>query len=79
MFFLSIDMHGKRLGASTRTSSLSQTKGVIERANVLFQHRLVQKLRSNKIATSDKANKYIAYTFVTDFNKNFSLVYNKRL
>lgn len=67
----------KRLGIELETSSVSQTKGTIERANGTFQRRLVQELRLNNITSIDKANEYLLNTFVPNFNKEFSLDYTK--
>ena len=67
----------KRLGIELETSSVSQTKGTIERANGTFQRRLVQELRLNNITSIEKANEYLLNTFVPNFNKEFSLDYTK--
>lgn len=67
----------KQLGIDLQTSSISQAKGTIERANGSFQRRLVQELRLYNITTIEEANKYLLETFVPEFNKKFALDYNK--
>ncbi len=67
----------KQLGIDLQTSSVSQAKGTIERANGSFQRRLVQELRLYNISTIEGANKYLIETFVPNFNKRFALDYTK--
>lgn len=62
----------RTLGTIIKTSSVSQAKGQIERANGTFQGRLVQELRINGIITMEEANKYLIETFVPSFNKKFA-------
>ena len=65
------------LGTDIETTSVSQAKGTIERANGTFQGRLVQELRIDGITTIDEANDYLINKFIPNFNKNFSLNYKK--
>lgn len=67
----------KQLGIGIETSSVSQYKGQIERANGTFQDRLVSELRLHQISTIEDANQYLLETFVPDFNKRFSLDISK--
>ena len=67
----------KILGTDLKTTSVSQAKGTIERANGTFQGRLVQELRISGINTLKKANEYLINTFIPDFNKRFALNYKK--
>ena len=67
----------KQLGVELETTSVSQSKGLIERTNGTFQGRLVQELRLNNITTIDEANKYLIDVFVPYFNKRFAMDYNK--
>ena len=67
----------KQLGVDLETSSVSQSKGLIERDNGTFQGRLVQELRLENITTIEEANKYLIDVFVPDFNKRFALDYKK--
>ena len=43
-----------QLGINIETSSVSQSKGLIERTNGTFQGRLVNELRLNNITTIDE-------------------------
>lgn len=61
----------KSLGVDLTTTSVSQAKGQVERANQTFQGRLPQELRINQITTIDRANKYLREVFVPNFNKQF--------
>lgn len=67
----------KTLGTYIETSSVSQYKGQIERANATFQDRLVNELHSEKIDNIIDANNYLINVFIPDFNKRFSLNYKK--
>lgn len=67
----------KILGTSLETTSVSQAKGTIERANGTFQGRLVQELRIEGITDIDRANEYLVNTFIPSFNKRFALDYIK--
>ena len=67
----------KQLGIDLETTSVSQSKGLIERDNGTFQGRLVQELRLNNINTIDEANKYLIEVFVPKFNSKFALDYKK--
>ena len=60
----------KTSGISIQTSSVSQAKGMIERANQTFQGRLVQELRKADITDINDANSYLIDSFVPDFNSN---------
>ena len=67
----------KQLGIELETSSISQTKGLIERTNGTFQGRLINELKLNDITTINDANKYLIEIFVPDFNKRFAMDYKK--
>ena len=67
----------KQLGIELETSSISQTKGLIERTNGTFQGRLINELKLNGIITINDANKYLIEIFVPDFNKRFAMDYKK--
>ena len=67
----------KQLGIELETSSVSQSKGLIERTNGTFQGRLVNELKLNGITTIEEANKYLTEVFVPDFNQRFALDYKK--
>lgn len=61
----------RQLGTDIVTTSVSQAKGMVERANQTFQGRLKQELRIAQINDIDAANKYLLETFVPDFNQRF--------
>ena len=63
----------KQLGTDIETSSVSQHKGQVERANGTLQDRLVSELRKEGITDMKTANEYLINVFVPDFNKRFSL------
>lgn len=67
----------KQLGVALETTSVSQAKGTIERANGTFQGRLVQELRIEGIDNMDDANDYLINKFIPRFNKKFALDYTK--
>jgi len=67
----------KILGTDLKTTSVSQSKGTIERANGTFQGRLVQELRLENINNINDANDYLTEKFIPNFNKRFALNYKK--
>ena len=67
----------KQLGIELETSSVSQSKGLIERTNGTFQGRLVNELKLHGITTIEEANKYLIDVFVPYFNQRFALDYKK--
>ena len=67
----------KILGTDLKTTSVSQAKGTIERANGTFQGRLVQELRLEGITNINDANDYLIKQFIPNFNKRFALNYKK--
>ena len=67
----------KQLGIELETSSVSQSKGLIERTNGTFQNRLVNELKLHGITTIEEANKYLIDVFVPYFNQRFALDYKK--
>ena len=67
----------KILGTDLKTTSVSQAKGTIERANGTFQGRLVQELRLDGITNINDANDYLIKVFIPNFNKRFALNYKK--
>ena len=67
----------KTLGIQLETSSVSQAKGQIERANGTFQDRLVSELRLHGITTMKEANEYLINVFIPDFNRRFAMDYTQ--
>lgn len=65
------------LGTSIETTSVSQAKGTVERANGTLQGRLIQELRLAGANTITTANEYLIKTFIPAFNKRFALDYTK--
>lgn len=65
----------KQLGIDLETSSVSQSKGLIERTNGTFQGRLVNELKLHGIITIEEANKYLLEVFVPYFNQRFAMNY----
>lgn len=63
------------LGTDLETTSISQAKGTIEKANGTFQGRLIQELRIEGINNIVDANEYLLNTFIPNFNKRFALNY----
>ncbi|EEW51905.1 hypothetical protein FC42_GL000765 [Lactobacillus iners DSM 13335] len=64
----------KQLGTEIVITSVSQVKGMVERANQTFQGRLKQEFRIAQINDIETANDYLLNTFVPDFNENNNLV-----
>lgn len=62
----------KQLGVALLTSSVSQAKGRIERANQSFQDRLTSELQRAKIKSREEANHFLK-TFVESYNDRFAL------
>lgn len=67
----------KQLGTAIETTSVSQSKGLIERDNGTFQGRLINELKLNNITTIDGANDYLINIFIPKFNAKFALDYKK--
>lgn len=67
----------KQFGTSLETTSVSQSKGLIERDNGTFQGRLVNELKLNNITTIEDANRYLIEVFIPKFNAKFALDYKK--
>lgn len=67
----------KQLGVGLDTSSVSQAKGTVERANGTFQRRLVSELRLFNITDIDQANDYLINTFIPYYNEHFSIDYTR--
>lgn len=61
-------------GTEIVITSVSQVKGMVERANQTFQGRLKQEFRIAQINDIETANDYLLNTFVPDFNENNNLV-----
>lgn len=61
----------KTLGTDIVTTSVSQAKGMVERANQTVQSRLKPELRLHNITTIEDANKYLREIFVPKFNDKF--------
>jgi len=49
-----------------------QAKGRVERGNRTLQDRLVKEMRLRGISSIDEANKFLAESFIEDYNKRFS-------
>lgn len=64
------------LGTDLVTTSVSQAKGMIERANQTVQSRLKPELRLAGITTMTQANDYLLKTFVPAFNQKFGQDYH---
>jgi len=62
----------RHFGVSIETSSVSQAKGMIERANQTFQGRLVDELKLYGITDIEAANRYLIDVFIPDFNSRFA-------
>jgi hypothetical protein len=62
----------RQLGVTVETTSVSQAKGMIERANQSFQGRLIQELRLAGITAIEEANRYLCEVFIPSFNKRFA-------
>ena len=67
----------KQLGIELNTSSIAQSKALIERDNGTFQGRLVNELKLNGINTIEKANEYLINVFIPKFNNKFAMEYRK--
>lgn len=67
----------KQLGVDLETSSICQSKGLIERDNGTFQGRLINEFILNNITSIKAANDYLINEFIPKFNKKFSLDYHK--
>lgn len=67
----------KQLGTDIETTSISQSKGLIERDNATFQDRLVNEFKLNNINNMNEANNYLINIFVPKFNSKFALDFNK--
>jgi hypothetical protein len=63
----------KIFGTDLKTTSVSQSKGRIERVFGTLQSRLIQELRLEGITTIDAANKYLIDIFIPKFNNQFAL------
>lgn len=61
----------KTLGVDLKTTSVSQAKGMVERANQTVQSRLKPELRLASVKTIEEANKYLTEQFIPNFNKKF--------
>ena len=64
-----------QLGIALDTTSIPQAKGRVERLNQTLQSRLPVELRLAGITTIDAANEFL-YSYIKDFNANFSLPLN---
>ena len=67
----------KQFGVGLDTSSVSQSKALVERDNGTFQGRLINELSLNNITTIEGANEYLINVFVPKFNTKFALDYRK--
>ena len=63
----------KTFGTDIITTSVSQAKGRIERANGTFQGRLINELRIAGINDINSANNYLINYFIPNFNNRFAL------
>lgn len=60
------------LGVQIETTSVCQSKGVIERANQTFQDRLKNELSLAAISSIDSANRYLTEIFIPKHNRRFA-------
>lgn len=67
----------RTLGVTIETSSVSQRKGQVERANETFQDRFISELKKKGITDIDSANKYLIEVFIPDFNRLFGVPASK--
>lgn len=65
----------EQLGIKLTTTSVPQAKGRIERLFGTLQSRLINDMRVNGISTIEQANEFLK-TYITKYNKKFSLTYN---
>ena len=64
----------KQLKVETIFAKSPQAKGRVERFNRTFQDRLVKALRRKGISNIAEANKYLQSEFISEFNKQFSIL-----
>lgn len=64
----------KQLKIDTIFAKSPQAKGRVERYNRTFQDRLVKALRRKGISNIAEANKYLQSEFISEFNKQFSIL-----
>lgn len=62
----------RQLGVQLETTSVSQAKGIIERANQSFQNRLVNELKLQGISSIEQANHFLITSFVPKYNRIFA-------
>lgn len=72
MFSLNLITPAGKLGVQLETTSVSQAKGVVERANQTFQYRLVNELRLQGISSIEQANQFLIASFVPKYNRIFA-------
>lgn len=66
------------VGAELIFALSPQAKGRVERLFRTLQDRLVKEMRLRKISTTEEANRYMAATFIRDFNRRFAISPRKR-
>lgn len=64
----------QEVGIRLITAHSPEAKGRIERLFGTLQDRLVKELRLRNISTKEEANKFLAETYIPDFNKKFAVV-----
>ena len=64
----------QEIGIHLITANSPEAKGRIERLFHTLQDRLVKELRLRHISSFEEANKFLAETFISDFNKKFAVV-----
>lgn len=64
----------EKLGIELIFARSPQAKGRVERANAIFQDRLVKELRLENIKTIDGANEYLETIFLPKMNKKFTVL-----
>jgi transposase len=64
----------KKLNIELIHARSPQAKGRVERANAIFQDRLVKELRLENIKTIDDANDYLETFFLQKMNKKFTVL-----
>lgn len=68
------DKFADKLGVDIVFARSPQPKGHVERANRIFQYRLVKELRLENISNIDAANVYLETIFLPKINKKFTVL-----
>jgi len=62
-----------KLGVRCIYANSPQAKGRVERGNRTLQDRLVKEMRLRAISSIEEANKFLKESFISDYNKRFSI------